>query len=140
MSDRSSIKLNSTANLQKAQDGINWVANGRTKDGWTLVLTRKRSDVQNDRFWAIMGKIVKQRPYHYGRKMTDDDYKVVFIDGLKKEARFIPDMEGKEMIPVGYSSKKLTVSEFSDLFEIIEAFCAREGIEISQDKQEGKTT
>jgi len=136
--DRRSIKLNSTANLQKAQDGINWVANGRTKDGWTLVLTRKRSDIQNARLWAILGEIVKQRPEHHGMKMSADDYKILFVHGLRKEARFIFDLDGEGMIPIAYSSSNLTVSEFSDLFEIIEVWCAREGIEISQDEPERK--
>jgi hypothetical protein len=130
--DRSSINLRNPASIQRAQEGLAWVANGRLDDGWTLVLTRKRSDKQNARLWVVLGEIAKQRPVHHGARMSTDDYKILFVHGLRKESRFIPDLDGESAIPVTYSSSNLTVSEFSDLFEIIDAWCAREGIIISQ--------
>lgn len=139
--DRRTIRLNCPAHIERALEGVRWVANGRTDDGWLLVLTRRRTDQQNARLWAILGEIVKQRPEHAGRRMDVDDYKVMFVHGLRKEARFIPDMSGEGVIPITYSSSDLTVSEFNDLFEIIEVWCAERGITLShhqETQQEGK--
>lgn len=128
--DRRSIKLDRPEHIEKALDGIRWVANGRMDDGWRLILSRKRSDAQNARLWAILNTIVKARPTHHGMQMSAEDYKIMFVHGVRKESRFIHGMDG-EIIPTTYSSSTLTVAEFSDLFEIIEAWCAREGIDIS---------
>lgn len=130
--DRHTIRLRNAEAIEKAIDGVRWVQRQNQFDkGWMLILTRKRTDQQNARMWAILNTIVKARPKHHGRAMDADDYKILFVHALRKEARFIPDLEGEGVIPVAYSSSDLTVSDFNDLFEIIEAWCAREGIDIS---------
>jgi hypothetical protein len=134
MTDRHSIKLNSTASLAKARKGLDWCAE-RLGEGWHLLLTRKRSDVQNARMWAILGQIAKQRPEHMGMKVAADDYKTIFVHALRGEMRMMPNMDGDGFIPAGNSSSALTVREFSDLFELMEAFCAREGITITDPKE-----
>jgi hypothetical protein len=134
MTDRHSIKLNSSDNLAKARKGLDWVAS-RLGEGWHLLLTRKRSDVQNARMWAVLGQIAKQRPEHGGMNVGSEDYKTMFVHALRKEMRLIPSLEFDGMIPVSNSSSALTVSEFSDLFELMAAFCAREGLDIKDPKE-----
>jgi len=129
-SDHRPIKLNSRENWELARQGVMALGN-RLHEGWTLVLTRKRSAKQNARMWAILGQIVKQRPLHHGCVMTDDDYKTLFVHGLRRDMRMVPDLEGQGMVPLGYSSSALSMAEFSELFEVMAAWCAREGIEIS---------
>ena len=130
--DRETIRLNSDENARRAMSWLHQLVEAkRLGEGWMLVFTRKRTDKQNARMWAILNTIKKARPKHHGRAMDADDYKVMFVHGLRKEARFIPDMDGTGIIPITYSASDLTVSEFNDLFEIIEAWCAREGIDIS---------
>jgi hypothetical protein len=130
--DRETIQLNSEKNVAKATSWLRqMVETKRLAEGWILSFTRKRSDLQNARMWAILRTIAKARPRHFGQIMDDDDYKVMFVHGLRKEARFIPDMTGEGVIPIPYSSSDLTVSEFNMLFEIIERFCAEKGIDIS---------
>jgi hypothetical protein len=126
------IRLRNAEAVEKAVEGVRWVQRQHQLDrGWILILTRRRTDQQSARFWAIMHTIAKARPKHHGRAMGADDYKIMFVHALRKEERFIPDIDGERIIPVAYSSKELTVSEFNDLFAIIDAWCAREEIDIS---------
>lgn len=129
--DHRSIRLNSRENWEKARQGVMALSN-RLNEGWSLIITRKRSVIQNARLWAILGQIAKQRPVHAGMMVTADDYKTLFVHALRREMRLIPDLDGNGVVPLGYSSSALTVSEFSDLFEIIAAWCAREGITIKE--------
>ena len=130
--DRHTIRLRDRASIEKAIDGVRWVERQNQFDeGWILTITRKRTDQQNARMWAILNSITKARPKHHGRAMDADDYKIMFVHALRKEERFIPDIDGERIIPVVYSSSDLTVAEFNDLFAIIDAWCAREGIDIS---------
>ena len=137
--DRHTIRLRNSEAVRKAIEGVRWVERKSQFDqGWILTLTRKRSDQQNARMWAILNTITKARPKHHGRAMDADDYKILFVHALRKESRFIPDLDGEGVIPVAYSPSDLTVSDFNDLFEIIEAWCAREGIDISHHAEPGK--
>lgn len=94
----------------------------------------KRTIPQNDRMWAMLTEIAKQRPYH-GVKLTPDDLKLVFLSALKREVRLVPNIDGTGFVNLGQSSSDLSREEFSDLFEIIEAYCAREGIVLSHHEQ-----
>lgn len=132
--DHKSIRVTSRASWELARQGVEVLRN-RLDEGWTLILTRKRSVIQNARLWAILGQIAKQRPEHCGMSVTADDYKTLFVHALRKEMRLIPDLDGQGVVPLGYSSSALTVSEFSDLFEIIAAWCAREGVSIRDPKE-----
>jgi hypothetical protein len=86
-----------------------------------------RSDAQNDRFWAMLTDISRQVVW-YGAKYTKDDWRLIFLDGLKREMRNVPNIDGSGYVNIGRSSSKLSKQEFSDLFEIMEAFAAREGV------------
>ena len=138
--DHHTIQLKSQEAIQKALQGIQYVANGRLGESWMCVLTRRRTELQSKRFNAICGEIAKKHPNHSGQLMDQTDYKAMFVHGLRKEAKFIPDMSGEAMIPISYSSKNLTVSEFNLLFDIIEAWCAEREITLShhETQPEGK--
>lgn len=92
----------------------------------------KRTNEQNARMWALLGIIADARPEHCGIQMSQDDYKDLFMHSLFKETRMVPDIDGQGMVMLGRRSSRLTKSQFSDLFEIIHAFAAREGIELGE--------
>lgn len=87
----------------------------------------KRSIPQNDRMWAMLTDIAQQVPWH-GVRMTPDDWKLVFLDGLKRELRIVPNIDGTGFINLGRSSSDLSKSEMSDLIELIAAFGANHGV------------
>lgn len=87
----------------------------------------KRSLPQNDRMWAMLTDIAEQLPWH-GVKLTPDDWKLVFLDALKREMRLVPNIAGNGFVNLGRSSSDLSKQEMSDLMEIIGAFGAGHGV------------
>lgn len=92
----------------------------------------KRTNPQNDRMWKLLGIIAEAKPVHHGIQMADHDWKELFLYALFKEARLVPDIDGNGMVQLQRRSSRLTKSQFSDLFEIIHAFAAREGIDLKE--------
>lgn len=91
------------------------------------VKAAKRSIPQNDRMWAMLTEIAQQLPWH-GVKIRPDDYKLLFLDALKRERRMMPNLEGTGFVDLGRSSSDLTKDEMSDLIELIFAFGAKHGV------------
>jgi hypothetical protein len=87
----------------------------------------RRSVDQNSKLWAALTDISVQLPWH-GVKLTPDDYKLLFMDALKREMRICPNIDGTGFVNLGRSSSDLSKSEFSDLIEIIYAFGAQHGV------------
>lgn len=86
-----------------------------------------RSLEQNSRMWAILDQIARQALWH-GQHYSDHDWKDYFMHMLKG-GRWMPGEDGG-LVPIGRSTSKLTVSEMTDLQTLMEAFCARNEIEI----------
>lgn len=120
------IQLNTRQDRLRAHQGVD-----RAPAGWTLELREaKRSDEQNRAIHGLCNQVLKRRPIHRGVKMTMEDYKAAFMNLLGSELRFIPTLDGDGYFPMGQSTSKLSVSEFSNLLECALAWCAREQIEI----------
>jgi hypothetical protein len=87
----------------------------------------KRSLDQNSRMWAMLTEVSCQVEWH-GMKLRPDDWKLVFLDALKRELRLVPNIEGTGFVNLGRSSSDLTKAEMSDLIELIAAFGANHGV------------
>lgn len=87
----------------------------------------KRSTPQNDRMWAMLTDVARQLPWH-GIKLTPDDWKLIFLDALKREVRMVPNLDGNGFVNLGRSSSDLSVAEMSELMELIAAFGAQHGV------------
>jgi hypothetical protein len=88
---------------------------------------RRRSIPQNDRMWAMLTDVASQLPWH-GIKLSPDDWKLLFLDGLKRELRMVPNIDGNGFVNLGRSSSDLSKSEMTDLIELIHAFGANHGV------------
>ncbi|SJM49858.1 hypothetical protein FM111_02090 [Brevundimonas diminuta 3F5N] len=62
--------------------------------------------------------------------MDTETWKCLFMHALGREVRFVPTLDGSSMLPLGLRSSKLTKREFSDLIELILAWCAENGVEV----------
>lgn len=91
------------------------------------VKAAKRTLPQNDRFWAMLTDVAQQLPWH-GQKLRPDDWKLIFLDALKREVRIVPNIDGNGFVNLGRSSSDLSKSEMSDLMELIAAFGAEHGV------------
>ena len=87
----------------------------------------KRSLPQNDLMWSCLTEIAAQLTWH-GIRLTSDDWKLVFLDALKREVRMVPNIDNSGFVNLGRSSSDLSKDEMSDLLEIIYAFGAKHGV------------
>ncbi|PHR61811.1 MAG: hypothetical protein COA43_01180 [Robiginitomaculum sp.] len=85
---------------------------------------------QNDKMWAMLTPIAKEMELK-GSYYSTADWKCYFLHILGSEQRFMPS-HNNAYIPVGSSSKALTKSEFSDLFEVIRHFAAVNNIDLKE--------
>jgi hypothetical protein len=95
----------------------------------------KRSLPQNDRMWAMLTEIAQQVPYH-GLKLTADDFKLLFLDALKREVRMVPNLDGNGFVSLGRSSSDLSKDEMSMLLELIAKFGAEHGVVFREPAEE----
>lgn len=131
MAERHTLKL-TKANHAKALQGVNAaVLKGKDGKPWTLELReRTRTDEQNDAVHGLIAQIMRQRPIHNGARLDKAEWKATFMSALGHEVKMLPKLDGDGFFPMGLSTSKLTVSQFSDLIELILAWCAREGLTI----------
>lgn len=128
---RALLVLSSEAIRRKAME---WIAKAPP---FTRIEFRspKRTLPQNNRMWAMLTDIAEQTPWH-GLKLTADDWKLVFLDALKREVRLVPNLDGNGFVNLGCSSSELSVEEMSDLMELIAAFGARHGVVFHDERRE----
>lgn len=103
---------------------------------WTRVeiKDRKRTTAQSDRMWAMLTDVARQVVWH-GKRLRPEDYKLVFLDGLKREIRAVPNLDGTGFVNLGQSSSDLSVSEMSDMIELIFKFGAEHGVVFADDQE-----
>lgn len=87
----------------------------------------KRSIPQNDRMWAMLTDVATQLKWH-GLRLTADDWKLIFLDALKREVRMVPNLDGNGFVSLGRSSSDLSKQEMTDLIDLISAFGANHGV------------
>jgi hypothetical protein len=89
-----------------------------------------RTDAQNRLMWPLIADLQAQVPEH--AKFSADDTKLRFLHALGQELRFLPELEGAGVFPVGQRSSTLTKSQFTALVELIFMEGARHGVRWSQ--------
>lgn len=95
----------------------------------------KRTGEQNDRFWAMLTDVATQK-LHFGRKYPADVWKLLFMDALGREAKFVPALDGTSVVPVSYSSSDLSKAEMTELMEFIAQWGTENGIVFYEPTQE----
>lgn len=102
--------------------------------GWLMELRAPtRSLLQNSRMWAMLDEISEQVVW-YGRKLTAEEWKCVFTAALKQQ-KVVPGIEGG-FVALGAHTSSLTVSEMSDLMELMSAFGAQHAVVFSDQAKE----
>lgn len=128
MTDRHAIRLNGPAAFAKARRGLDMLA-GRLGEGWTLILTRKRSSVQNALMWARLAEISKQLEWH-GKHWTAEQWKDCLMHAWKG-GEFMPGVDGG-FVPIGRSTSSLGVREMSDFLDLLEAFAGQHDVNLKE--------
>jgi hypothetical protein len=124
---RATLFLNSEADRKKAAAWARQAPPGTRVD----FVENKRSVPQNDRMWALLTAVADQLEWH-GQKYDTAAWKDYFMHAYRGE-KWMPAEDGG-MVPIGRSTSKLTKEEHSELTALIEAFCARQGVDIREEE------
>ena len=105
------------------------------QEGYAVTIAEEtRSDAQNRHLWPLISDIQAQNAFM--ATFSADDVKLRFMNALGKEMRFLPELEGGGMFPVGQRSSLLTKKQFAGLLEIIFHWGAKNGIQWSRKSQD----
>lgn len=124
---RATIILSNEQELQRAAKWLKQAPAGTRLE----FKAPKRSLPQNDRMWAMLTDVATQLPWH-GIKLSPDDWKLLFLDSLKRELRMVPNLDGNGFVNLGRSSSDLSKAEMTDLIEIIGMFGANHGVTFNE--------
>ena len=86
-----------------------------------------RTTAQNRLMWALLNDISDQLT-HGGEKWEPEAWKAAFLKAMGKKLQFMPSLDGKSVVAVGYHSSKLDKAEFSELIELIYAEGTQRGV------------
>lgn len=94
----------------------------------------RRTDDHSARFHAMCGEVAKQAQF-MGRKLTKDQWKVLFISGHAMatglQADIVPGLEG-EFVNIREKTSTMTSSRISSLIEYVSAWCAENDIRLRE--------
>ena len=96
--------------------------------GGFVVLTfgrEKRSDIQNNKMWAMCSDISKQVVWH-GLKLTSEDWKIL-ISAEVEGQRILPGIGG-QFVVMSVGTRRQNKKWFSDFFEAAHSFGAEKGV------------
>jgi hypothetical protein len=85
-----------------------------------------RSQEQNRKMWPMLQDIRNQ--VEWLGEYTAEDIKLMFLNRLGVELRFLPTLERQGMFPVGLRSSTLTKDQFSALIELLYQFGAEHDV------------
>lgn len=88
-----------------------------------------RSLDQNALLWKLLTEVSEQVVW-YGRKLDPESWKHIFTSSLKR-MDVVPNLDGTGFVALGLSTSRMTKREFSELIELIHAFCAERGVTLS---------
>ena len=120
---RAEIIIHGSADRERASRLIATVPAGTR----VCVKGARRSLDQNAKMWAMLTEVSRQVEWH-GQKLRPDDWKLIFVDALKREARLVPNLDGNGFVNLSTSSSDLSKQEFCDLLELISAFGANHNV------------
>lgn len=90
----------------------------------------KRSIPQNDRMHAMLTDVARQVPIWGGVRIGKDEWKLIFLDGLKREMRLVPNLDGDGVVSLsGKSSSELTKDEMTGMIDLIFKFGAEHEVQ-----------
>lgn len=125
------VPIKSTADRERALRFVRAAPFGSRVE----IKAAKRSLPQNDFLWSMLTDVAQQLPWH-GERLRPDDWKLIFMDALNREARTVPALDGSGFVSLGRSSSDLTKQEMSDLLELIRAFGANHGVKFIDQRED----
>lgn len=127
---RALITLWSAADRQRA---IQLIANA--PDGTRVECKKaKRTLPQNDLMWSRLTDVARQVEWH-GQKLTPSDWKDMFTAALR-ESHVVPGIDPGTFVALGLHTSDMTKEEMCELLDLIDAFAAERGVELSDHRKQ----
>jgi hypothetical protein len=96
-------------------------------DGYVCIIREEtRGDEQNRKLHAMIEDLRHQVPG--GDEFSKEDWKLRLMQGLRNETRFLPELEGQGLFPVGQKTSVLSKSQFAALIELTFHFGAKHDV------------
>jgi hypothetical protein len=133
MSDRRTIKLTGHMAKERAKRLID-----QAPANYVVAIAEEtRSQEQNRLMWPLIADIREQVPGMDA--FAPDDIKLRFLHALGQELRFLPELEGAGMFPVGQRSSTLSKTQFTALIELMFEYGSRHGVQWSAKSEATRT-
>jgi hypothetical protein len=101
----------------------------RAPEGYVVEIRAPRRTLdQNALLWALLTEVSIAKPG--GRTHTPEVWKCLFMAACGHAVAFETGLDGRPF-PVGFRSSKLTKAQMSDLIEFVHAWCAEQGLVLS---------
>lgn len=101
-------------------------------DGYIVEVKQPtRTLEQSARFHAAVREVSRQVVWH-GQKWPEETWKIMFVATLFKQ-QVLPSLDGDGTLVVNAKTSRLTISEMSDLTDLVYAFGAEHGVEFGGD-------
>lgn len=94
----------------------------------------RRTLPQNDKMWAMLTDIARQRKKIGDREFTPEQWKSIFMEALGHEQDILPKLNNDGFFTVDTSTSKLSEAEMSDLIEYMFAWGAENNVVWSDPK------
>lgn len=126
---RALITIRGNIDRQRATALIAKVPNGTRVE----FKASKRSLPQNDLLWARLTDVSRQLEW-YGQRLTASDWKDIFTAALR-ESRVVPGIDLGTFVSLGLHTSDMSKDEMAALLDLIEAFAAEHGVELSDHRE-----
>lgn len=94
----------------------------------------KRTIPQNSLLWQRLTDISRQVVWH-GEKLTPSDWKDVFTAALRN-SHVVPGIDPGTFVSLGLHTSDMSKEEMGELLDLIDAFAAEQGVELSDHRGE----
>jgi hypothetical protein len=109
---------------------LEWIRKARLKSR-VEIRGPRRTLPQNDKMWAMLTDIVKQKKTINERTFNTEQWKSIFMQalGIEMKGETLPTIDGRDWFVVDtFSSSKLSEQEMSDLIEFMFAWGAENNV------------
>lgn len=96
---------------------------------------KKRSLSQNAKFWAIASDIAKSGFEWGGLKLSKQNWGRLLVAAVYGQ-KMVPDLNGNGFVFVDARTSRMTNAQISEVIAFAEAWCAEQGIELSDEQGE----
>ena len=99
----------------------------------------RRSEDASRKLWAIASDVFRARPEYAGIRMSKESWKKLLVAGVYGQ-KVVPALNGDGVHWLDARTSRMTNAQISEVIAFAEAWCAEQGIELSDELSESETS